>query len=285
MVGKKKEPVQTEDVLQTYFDQIKAIPLLSFEEELNLSRRIQQGDDLARRKLIESNLRLVVKIARPYLTPDVSFLDIIQEGNIGLMHAAEKYDHVKKVRFSTYANWWIRQAICRFLTNKRRAIRLPHRKEEILRKIQRAYHTLSQTLMRQPNTEEISREIGIPVGDVEFIMRITNGLVSLEMDARDDESAAVVDLHEDYTYSPERALLKKSSQDDTLRFLNRLKDREKRILMYRYELNGYQRYTLKKIGDKMGLSPETVRQIELKALQKMRGSAEELRSCMYVEAI
>jgi RNA polymerase primary sigma factor len=285
MLGKKKEMVQTEDVLQTYFDQIKAIPLLSFEEELNLSRRIQQGDDLARRKLIESNLRLVVKIARPYLTSDVSFLDIIQEGNIGLMHAAEKYDHVKNVRFSTYANWWIRQAICRFLTNKRRAIRLPHRKEEILRKIQRAYHTLSQTLMHQPNTEEISREIGIPVEDVEFIMRITNGLVSLEMDARDDESAAVVDLHEDYTYSPERALLKKSSQDDTLRFLNRLKDREKRILMYRYELNGYQRYTLKKIGDKMGLSPETVRQIELKALRKMRSSAEELRSCMYVEAI
>jgi RNA polymerase primary sigma factor len=286
MVGsRKKAAVHGENVLQTYFDQIKAIPLLSFEEELNLSRRIQQGDELARQKLIESNLRLVVKIARVYHTPDVSFLDIIQEGNIGLMHAAEKYDHVKNVRFSTYANWWIRQSICRFLTNKRRAIRLPHRKEEILRKMQNAYHTLSQILMRQPNSEEISQEIGVPVVDVEFIMRITNGLISLEMDARDDESTAVVDLHEDYTYSPERALLKKSSRDDTLRFLNRLKDREKRILMYRYELDGSQRYTLKKIGDKMGLSPETVRQIELKALRKMRSSAEELRNCMYVEAI
>jgi RNA polymerase primary sigma factor len=283
-MAKRREPAQTDDVLQTYFDQIKAIPLLSFEEELNLSRRIQQGDELARQKLIESNLRLVVKIARAYLTPDMSFLDIIQEGNIGLMRAAEKYDHVKNVRFSTYANWWIRQSITRFLANKRRAIRLPHRKEETLRKIQRAYHTLSQTLMRQPNSEEISREIGVPVEDIEFIMSISNGLISLEMDAG-DETTAMVDLHEDYTYSPERVLLKKFSQHDTLRFLDQLKDREKRILMHRYELNGYERYTLKKIGDKMGLSPETVRQIELKALQKMRSSADELRNCMYVEAI
>ncbi|MDR2028717.1 MAG: RNA polymerase sigma factor RpoD/SigA [Treponema sp.] len=279
-MGKKRETAQTEDVLQTYFDQIKAIPLLSFEEELSLSRRIQQGDELARQKLIESNLRLVVKIARIYLTPDVSFLDIIQEGNIGLMHAAEKYDHVKNVRFSTYANWWIRQSISRFLTNKRRAIRLPHRKEEILRKIQRAYHTLSQALMHQPNSKEISREIGVPVEDVEFIMGISNGLISLEIDTG-DENTTLVDLHEDYTYSPERVFLKKHSRDDTLRFLDRLKDREKRILMYRYELNGCKRYTLKKIGDKMGLSPETVRQIELKALKKMRSSADELRNCVW----
>jgi RNA polymerase primary sigma factor len=151
--------------------------------------------------------------------------------------------------------------------------------------MQNAYHTLSQILMRQPNSEEISREIGVPMADVEFIMRITHGLISLEMDARDDENTAVMDLHEDYTYSPERALLKKSFRDDTLRVLNRLKDREKRILMYRYEFDGSQRYTLKTIGDKMGLSPETVRQIELKALRKIRSSAEELRNCMYVEAI
>jgi RNA polymerase primary sigma factor len=283
-MGKKRETARTEDVLQTYFDQIKAIPLLSFEEELSLSKHIQQGDERARQKLIESNLRLVVKIARIYVTSDVSFLDIIQEGNIGLIHAAEKYDHIKNVRFSTYASWWIRQSIIRFLANKRRAIRLPYRKEEILRKIQRAYHTLSQTLMHQPNSEEISREIGVPIEDIEFIMSISNSLISLERDAG-DETTSMVDLHEDYTYSPERVFLKKSSRHDTLRFLDRLMDREKRILIYRYELNGYKRYTLKKIGDKMGLSPETVRQIELKALRKIRSSADELRSCMYVEAM
>jgi RNA polymerase primary sigma factor len=280
----KEKPDRDEDILQTYFDQIKKISLLSFEDELELSRRIQQGDEAARKRLIEANLRLVVKIARAYIIPDVPFMDIIQEGNMGLMHAAGKYDHVRNVRFSTYASWWIRQYITRYLSNKRRAIRLPHRKEEIFRKIQRAYHTLSQALTRQPRTSEIAEEIGIPVDDVEFIINITHSFISLEMETGDDESAVVMDLHEDYTYSPERALMRKSSKAATLGVLDRLKDREKRILMYRYQLNGCETHTLKKIGDKMGLSPETVRQIEIKALKKMRRHAEELRG-LCVEAI
>ncbi|MDR3166793.1 MAG: RNA polymerase sigma factor RpoD/SigA [Treponema sp.] len=284
-MSKKKAAVHGDDVLQTYFDQIRSIPLLSFEEELELSKRIQNGNEAAYHKLIEANLRLVVKIARTYLIADVPFMDIIQEGNIGLMHAAEKYDHEKNVRFSTYANWWIRQAICRFLANKRRAIRLPHRKEEILRTIQRTYHSLSQTLMHQPRTDEISEELGIPVEDIEFILNMTSGTISLETDSGDDETVAVMDFHEDYTYSPERTFMRKSSQADTLRFLDHLKEREKRILMYRYQLNGCERHTLKTIGDKMGLSPETVRQIEIKALQKIRCHAEELRNCLYTEAM
>jgi RNA polymerase primary sigma factor len=284
-MNKKRAAVHGDDVLQAYFDQIRAIPLLSFEEELELSKRIRQGDETAYHKLIEANLRLVVKIARTYLVADVPLMDIIQEGNIGLIRAAEKYDHEKNVRFSTYANWWIRQAICRYLSNKRRAIRLPHRKEEILRTIRRTYHSLSQTLMHQPRTEEISEEIGIPVEDIEFILNMTSGTLSLETESGDDEAAAVMDFHEDYTYSPERTFMRKSSQADTLRFLDRLKEREKRILMYRYQLNGCERHTLKTIGDKMGLSPETVRQIEIKALQKIRCHAEELRNCLYTEAM
>jgi RNA polymerase primary sigma factor len=212
-------------------------------------------------------------------------MDIIQEGNMGLMHAAEKYDHVKNVRFSTYAGWWIRQYISRYLSNKCRTIRLPYRKEEILRKIQRSYHTLSQILMHQPRTADISAEIGISVEDIEFILNLANGFISLEAEAGDDESPSVVDLHEDYTYSPERAFLRQSSRDDTLHFLNSLKEQEKRILMYRYQLDGCEWHTLKKIGDKMGISPETVRQIEMKALKKIRSHAEELRGCMYLEAI
>jgi RNA polymerase primary sigma factor len=281
----KRGALHFDDVLQTYFDQIKLIPLLNFEEELELSRRVQQGDEAALDKLVKANLRLVVKIARTYLTSDMPFMDIIQEGNIGLIHAAKKYDFVKNVRFSTYASWWIRQAISRFLANKRRAIRLPHRKEETLRKIQKAYHTLSQTLMHQPSTEEVSREIGVPLEDVEFILSMTNNPLSLDTDPGDEDSVSMVDLHEDYTYSPERALLRKSFKDDTLRFLDRLKDREKRILMYRYQLDGGERHTLKTIGDKMGISPETVRQIEIKALQKIRNDADELWDTLYVEAI
>jgi RNA polymerase primary sigma factor len=274
-----------DDVLQAYFKQIRQIPLLSFEEELVLSKRIQQGDTQAREKLINANLRLVVKIARTYMGMDIFLMDIIQEGNLGLIHAVEKYSYEKNVRFSTYANWWIRQFISRFLSNKRRIIRLPHRKEEILRKIRKTYHILSQTLMRQPSTEEIAREIGIPVEDVDFILNITSGHISLDEDGVDEEAHSVMDVHEDYTYNPEREFLRKSSQDETLRILNRLKDREKRILMYRYQLNGCKRYTLRTLGDKMGLSPETVRQIELKALKEIKTHAAEFRDTLYVEAI
>jgi RNA polymerase primary sigma factor len=277
----KRTAGQSNSDIQFYFSQIKKIPLLSFDEEKELSRQIQNGNKLALSRLIEANLRLVVKIARIYPARNLSFVDVIQEGNMGLIHAAEKYDYRKNVRFSTYAAWWIRQSISRYLSNRQRTIRLPQRKEEILRKIQRIYHQLSQTLMREPRTDEISREIGVPVEDIDFILTLTNGLVSLDVETGEEENTAVMDLHEDYTYSPERALLRKSSRDETIRFLDRLKDREKRILVYRYQLTGGERYTLKKISEKMGISPETVRQIEIKALRKIRSDAEELRSCMY----
>jgi RNA polymerase primary sigma factor len=278
----KKRTTIGEDALQSYYNTLKTVPLLNFEEELELSKRIQKGDEAARHRLIEANLRLVVKIARTYITSDVSFMDIIQEGNLGLIRAAEKYDHLKNVRFSTYASWWIRQAIIRFLSNRRRTIRLPHRKEETLRKIQKAYHILSQVLMRQPGAKEIADYLGIAKEEVTLILSMTNGLIPLETNLEDAESSAVIDIHEDYTYNPERALMRKSVQDETLRFLNRLKDREKRILIYRYQLNGCERYTLKTIGAEMGISAETVRQIEIKALKKIRdNAAPDFRATMY----
>lgn len=271
------------DSLQAYFDQLKNIPLLTFNEELELSRCIQNGDEAARRRLIEANLRLVVKIARCYVTPDVSLMDLIQEGNIGLMRAVEKYDHAKQVRFSTYAAWWIRQVITRYLSDKRRTIRLPHRKEEILRKIQQAYHVLSQMNMRQPRIEELAAEIGFPREDVEFVMSLAHDTISLETETGNPETGAVLEYHEDYTYNPERAFIKKHSREATMEVLNHLKDREKRILVYRYQLNGENRRTLKNISYKMGLSTETVRQIEIKALKKLLNHAEELR--IYIEAV
>jgi RNA polymerase primary sigma factor len=281
MKTNKKQMIDSEDVLQAYYNTIKAVPLLSFEEEMELSKRIQKGDKAARSRLIEANLRLVVKIARKYVTSGVSFMDIVQEGNMGLMRAAEKYDHLKNVRFSTYANFWIRQAIVRFLSDRRRVIRLPHRKEELLRKIQKAYHILSQSSMHQPSTEEIAKYLGISKEEVALILSMTNGIIPLEADSDDDESSSVMDTHEDYTYSPERAMMRKSVQDETLRVLDRLKDREKRILMYRYQINGCERHTLKTISDKMGISPETVRQIEIKALKKIRDNAGDFRETMY----
>ena len=267
----------SDDGLHAYFGRLKNIPLLTFEEEKDLSRRIQTGDEIARHRLIEANLRLVVKIARGYLAFGISLMDLIQEGNMGLMRAAEKYDHTKEVRFSTYASWWIRQSISRFLSNKRRIIRLPHRKEEVLRQIKQAYYSLSQVLMRMPRIEEIAAEINVPKADVEFLLSLANDFIPYESGLQNSESVSVVEFHEDYTYSPERAMIRKSSQEATLRVLDRLKDKEKRILIYRYQLNGGREYTLKYISRKLGLSLETVRQIELRALEKLRGQADDLR--------
>ncbi|MDR3122788.1 MAG: RNA polymerase sigma factor RpoD/SigA [Treponema sp.] len=271
--------------LQSYYAQIKKIPLLSFEEELALSRQIQQGDEAARKRLIEANLRLVVKIAQGYKTADVPFMDIVQEGNLALIHAAEKYDHRRQVRFSTYAAWWIRQFIARFLSAKRRTIRLPLRKEQLLRRAQRSYHILSQRLMRKPSNREIAADIGASEAEVDSLFRMSSAPVSLDVKAGSDESITLADIQEDYTYSPERNLMKKSSRAAAIHFMDHLKEREKRILLYRYQFNDNETHTLKNIGDKMGLSAETVRQIEIRALAKMRTSAEELRGCVYVEAM
>jgi RNA polymerase primary sigma factor len=273
------------EVLQIYYDQIKAYPLLGFDEEIELARLIQQGNKDALHKLINANLRLVIKIARAYTTTDVPFIDLVQEGNLGLMHAAEKYDYAKKLRFCTYASWWIRQFIARYLTNKRRIVRLPHRKEEMLRKIQRTYHTLSQTLMHQPRTEEIADALGVSVQDIDFIVNMSSGPLPLEWDVDRDDSPMVMEVHEDYTYCPERNMLRQYYCDGARDFLNQLKDREKMVLSYRYQLEGGKPQTLKEIGDKMDLSPETVRQIEKKALAKIRSHADEFKKFGLLEAM
>jgi RNA polymerase primary sigma factor len=225
-----------EDSLKSYFDQIKKARLLTFEEELELSRRILGGDEEARQTLITANLRLVVRIAKKYITKDVALLDLIQEGNLGLIKAASKYDYRKHVRFSTYASWWIKQAIVRALSNKRRVIRLPHRKEEKLRRINKAYNSLSQELKRPPSSQEIADELGIREQEVETIIGLSNAVVSLDGPTP-----------------------------------------EQQILLYRFAFYGGRKYTLKMIGDELGISPETVRQIEIRALRKLKECAAELR--------
>ncbi|MCL2175053.1 MAG: RNA polymerase sigma factor RpoD/SigA [Treponema sp.] len=280
----KKAQKDTDDLLETYFRQIKVYPLLSFEEELELSKQIQNGSTEALHKLVNSNLRLVVKIAGLFNIPEIHIMDIIQEGNIGLLQAAGKYDYKKNVRFCTYASWWIRQFISRYIANKRRLVRLPQRKEETLRKIQRTYNILCQTLMQQPKNSDIAKELGISVQDVDSFINMAADSIPFDQNVNDD-SVCAMDVHEDYTYSPERSLMKQASRDSTMRILSRLKENEKRILSYRYQLNGCERCTLREIGDKLALSPETVRQIEMRALRKIRVHAEELRECIYVEAI
>jgi RNA polymerase primary sigma factor len=282
-LNKTKQPC--DNLLKTYFNQIKDYPLLTFEDELELSKQIQKGNSDALHRLVNSNLRLVIKIAGVFSVPDIPILDIIQEGNLGLIHAAEKFDYRRNVRFCTYASWWIRQYINRYISNKRRIVRLPLRKEEALKKIQRTYNVLCQTLMHQPANTDIAKELGLSVQDVDAIVNLTAGSVSFDQNIKEDDGAGAVDIHEDYTYSPERNFMKQFSHDGTLNILNKLKDREKHILNYRYQLNGCEHHTLREIGDKFDISPETVRQIEIKALRKIRSHANELREYVYVEAI
>lgn len=271
-------PIQ-EDALQAYYAQIREGRLLTAEEEQELSKRIQKGDADARRELIECNLRLVVKIAKAFLTPDMSLLDLIQDGNLGLLKAASRFDYRKNVRFSTYAAWWIKQAIARSLANRRRTIRLPHRKEDALRRIQRAYNALSQQLMRTPTIGEIATEVGLPEEEVSEIMHVAISPVSLDTEINED-AGTMLDLLEDYSYAPDTAILSKALREETINSLNQLQERERAVIRYRYALDGGERYTLKRISDELGISPETVRQIEMRAIKKLRRQADHLREMM-----
>jgi RNA polymerase primary sigma factor len=249
-----------DDAARLYFEQIKKIPLLSQEEECTLGREVQEGSKSAQNKLVESNLRLVAKIARSYFARDVQLMDLIQEGNLGLIHAVEKFDYRRNVRFASYAAWWIRQYIERFLVNKSRVIRLPHRKEQILRKVQKCHTALTQELQRNPTIEEISKAIRVPRMQIESLMRLC---------LRKDETEGMEE-HEDYTYSPELLFMREFDRETMRKALRHLKERERTVLAYRYALNDAKHWTLKRISDKIGVSPETVRQIEIKAIEKLR---------------
>lgn len=279
-MARKRQIASPEDNLKAYFAQIKKAKLLTFEEELHLSRRIQAGDETARKVLVESNLRLVVRIAKHYLAPEVSLLDLIQEGNLGLIRAASKYDFRREVRFSTYASWWIKQSIVRSLSNKKRLIRLPHRQEEKLRRINKVYSHLSQTLMRSPTLVEVAEEIGMQETEVAAILNASSSVASLDSTGSGD-SGSLHDMIEDKAYDPATQLMHESLRLDTMKFLETLSEKEKKIILYRFSFLGGKRHTLKNIGDELGISPETVRQIEIRALKRLKHFSDELKEYVY----
>ena len=255
--------------LNTYLYQISGDKLLSAEEEKKLSKRILSGDEEARRTLINSNLRLVVKIAKGYLTHDMELLDLIQEGNVGLIKAAEKFDFRKNVRFSTYASFWIRQSIARAISNKSRMIRFPHRKEERLRKITKAHQRLTESLGRNPNLKELAGETKINEQDVRSILSLPNRVVSVES-TNELDAFSLKHIGYERKYNPDYIVMRNYLKDTTKQMLNILNEREKKVLLLRYSFLQGERYTLKEIGKKLDISPETVRQIEMRALRKIR---------------
>jgi RNA polymerase primary sigma factor len=271
-----KTTQELDNCLNTYLYQISGDRLLTADEEKRLSKRILNGDDDARRTLINSNLRLVVKIAKGYLTHDMELLDLIQEGNVGLIKAAEKFDFRKNVRFSTYASFWIRQSIARAISNKSRMIRFPHRKEETLRKIFKAQQKLTRELGRDPDMEEIAGETKITEKDVRSILMLPNRVVSIESTS-DSEIFSLKQVVDDSKYSPDYAVMRNYLKEKTKQMLNILTEREKKVLLLRYSFLQGERYTLKEIGKKIEISPETVRQIEMRALRKIREHFSHLR--------
>jgi len=271
----------TQSTLKAYMKEVTRYDLLTPEQEIDLSKRIEEGDEKARQTLINSNLRLVIKIARMYMNQGLQLTDLIQEGNMGLIKAAEKYDFRKEVRFSTYGSWWIRQAITRALANKGRTIRLPHRKEEILRRLHNLSIEYYNEKSHYPSSEKLAELSGCSEDEIVFLMDMGNQPVSLDTELNLDGKISLCDLIEDERSTPDEAFLRKNMIDDTHRFLEILQEREKNVLEYRFSLKDKEKYTLKEISEFMGISPETVRQIEIRALKKLRKEAESMRSYVY----
>ena len=264
--------VKINDSVRMYLKEIGRVPLLSADEEVNLALRIQQGDQEAKQELAEANLRLVVSIAKRYVGRGMQFLDLIQEGNMGLMKAVEKFDHTKGFKFSTYATWWIRQAITRAIADQARTIRIPVHMVETINKLVRIQRQLLQDLGREPTPEEIGAEMDLPTEKVREILKIAQEPVSLETPIGEEDDSHLGDfIEDDNATSPAEhtayALLKEQLDE----VLEQLTDREENVLRLRFGLdkNG-EICTLEQVGQVFGVTRERIRQIEAKALRKLR---------------
>ncbi|MBT3413347.1 MAG: RNA polymerase sigma factor RpoD [Candidatus Jacksonbacteria bacterium] len=261
------------DSIQMYLREIGKVSLLTGEEEVSLAKRKEKGDLDAKKKLILANLRLVVSIAKKFTGRSLSLLDLIQEGNIGLFRAVEKFDYKKGYKFSTYATWWIRQAITRALADQSRTIRIPVHMVETINRFQQISRSLTQDLGREPLPEEVAAEMGEPVEKIHHIIKISQDTVSLETTVGDDDDndSTLGDFIEDIkTMSPERIASLQLLKTHVKEIINFLTPREQKILEMRFGLNDGVAHTLEEVGQEFGVTRERIRQIEAKALEKMQ---------------
>lgn len=260
-----------DDSVRMYLREIGKISLLVTDEEVKLAKRIEKGDVWAKKHLAESNLRLVVSIAKKYIGRGLTLLDLIQEGNTGLMRAVDKFDYRKGFKFSTYATWWIRQAITRAIADQARTIRIPVHMIETINKLIRVERQLVQDLGREPTPEEIAQEMGMDVDKVEHIIKISQETVSLEAPVGEEEDSRLGDFIEDTKHiSPEEATSQTLLKDKIQEFLNTLQPREQKILKMRFGLEDGRTHTLEEVGKEFGVTRERIRQIEAKALTKLK---------------
>ena len=263
--------ISLDDPVKMYLKDIGRVQLLSIEEETELAKRMMDGDEQAKKKLSEANLRLVVSIAKRYVGRGMQLLDLIQEGNLGLMKAVEKFDYTKGFKFSTYATWWIRQAITRAIADQARTIRIPvHMVETINRQI-RATRSLTQQLGREPTAAEIAKEMGTTEARVMEIQKIAQDPVSLETPIGEEEDSHLGDFIEDNTTnSPSEIVAQSMLKDQLLAVLNTLTPREEKVLRLRFGIDDGRQRTLADVGNEFNVTRERIRQIEAKALRKLR---------------
>ena len=274
----------TDDAVRMYLKEIGKVPLLTGAEERELAIRMEQGDEEAKKKLCESNLRLVVSIAKRYLNRGLSFLDLIQEGNLGLIKAVDKFDYTKGYKFSTYATWWIRQAITRSIADQARTIRIPVHMVETINKLIRISRQLLQELGREPTSEEIAKEMGITVEKVREIKKISQDPVSLETSIGEEEDSHLGDfIPDDDVPAPVEAAAYSMLKEQLMEVLDTLSDREKKVLMLRFGLEDGRPRTLEEVGKEFNVTRERIRQIEAKALRKLRHPSRSKKLRDYLE--
>ncbi|MCR4744753.1 MAG: RNA polymerase sigma factor RpoD [Lachnospiraceae bacterium] len=265
------DSVSIEDPVRMYLKEIGKVPLLSAEEEIDLAQRMEDGDEEAKKKLAEANLRLVVSIAKRYVGRGMLFLDLIQEGNLGLIKAVEKFDYRKGYKFSTYATWWIRQAITRAIADQARTIRIPVHMVETINKLIRVSRQLLQELGREPTPEEIAKEMNMPVDRVREILKISQEPVSLETPIGEEEDSHLGDfIQDDQVPVPAEAAAFTLLREQLQEVLETLTDREQKVLRLRFGLDDGRARTLEEVGKEFNVTRERIRQIEAKALRKLR---------------
>ena len=261
----------SDDSVRMYLREIGRIPLLKAHEEVSLAKRIERRDPLAKKQLAEANLRLVVSIAKKYIGRGLTLLDLIQEGNTGLLRAVEKFDYKKGYKFSTYATWWIRQAITRAIADQARTIRIPVHMVETINKLIRTQRQLVQDLGREPTPEEISAEMHLPIDKVEHILKISQETVSLESPVGEEDDSRLGDFIEDkISMSPKESAIYELLKNHITESLRLLNPREQKIVKMRFGLEGYRTNTLEEVGKEFGVTRERIRQIEAKALERLK---------------
>ena len=264
----------SDDSVRLYLREIGKIPLLSAEEEMDLARRIVEGDKKAKDKMAEANMRLVVSIAKRYSGRGLDFLDLIQEGNTGLLRAVEKFDPDKGFKFSTYATWWIRQAITRAIADQARTIRIPVHMVETINKLLRTQRRMTQELNREPTIEELSKELDMEPEKIEYVIKIKQDISSLDAgvgrDGEDDDSVLQDFIVDEDTVSPEDSASNQLLKEQVQEILSSLSDREQKIVRMRFGLDNGKNHTLEEVGQEFAVTRERIRQIEAKAIAKLR---------------